>query len=240
MDLKEEAILGPAIGSHWYYVAKGRALRAVLGRLRVAEVLDVGAGSGVFARQLLDAGVCERAVCVDPGYPEERIERHRGREIAFRRSVERVSQGLLLMMDVLEHVDDDVGLLRSYTGGMPADARVLITVPAFPFLWSGHDVFLEHRRRYTLARLEATVGAAGLQVVRSRYFFGLLLPAVAAMRLADWRRLNAGQIEARSALRTYPAPVNRLLILIHDLERATLFPLNRLGGLSIFCLARRR
>jgi Methyltransferase domain len=239
MDLKEEEILGEQTASHWYYVAKGRALRAMLGRIRVPEILDVGAGSGVFSRQLLDAGICERAVCVDPGYSRERTERHDGREIAFRRSVERVSQRLVLMMDVLEHVDDDLGLLRSYTDGMAADARVLITVPAFPYLWSGHDVFLEHRRRYTLACLEATVRAAGLQVVRSRYFFGLLLPAVAAMRLADRQRLNAGQIEAKSALRLYPAPVNRLLTLIHDLERAILFPLNRLGGLSIFCLARR-
>ncbi len=240
MDLKEEAILGAAIGSHWYYVAKGRALRAMLGGVRVPEVLDVGAGSGVFSRQLLDAGVCGSAVCVDPGYACERTERHRGHAIEFRRSVERFSQGLLLMMDVLEHVDDDVGLLRSYAARMPGDGRVLITVPAFACLWSGHDVFLEHRRRYTREHLEATVRAAGLQVVRSRYFFGLLLPAVAAMRLADRYRLTAGRLEARSALRPCPAPVNRLLTLIHDVERATLFRFNRLAGLSIFCLARPR
>src|SRR5688572_5239911 len=73
MDLKEQDILGPDIGRHWYYVSKGRALRALLGRAKVPEVLDVGAGSGVFARQLLAAGVCDRAVCVDPNYVEERI-----------------------------------------------------------------------------------------------------------------------------------------------------------------------
>ncbi len=239
MDLKEEAILGEAIGSHWYYLAKGRALRAMLGRVRVPEVLDIGAGSGVFSRQLLDAGICERAVCVDPGYNEVRFERYHGHEIEFTRSVGRVSQGLLLLMDVLEHVDDDVGLLRGYTERMPDDARVLITVPAFEFLWSGHDVFLEHRRRYTLAGLERTVRRAGLQVMRSRYFFGLLFPAIAVMRLRDRHRLHAGQIEARSALRICPAPLNRLLTLVHDLERATLFPFNRLAGLSVFCLARR-
>lgn len=239
MDLKEEAILGEAIGSHWYYRAKGRALCAMLGRIRVPEVLDVGAGSGVFSRQLLDAGVCERALCVDPGYPEERRERYHGHEIEFRRSVERIPQSLLLMMDVLEHVDDDLGLLRSYGRRMADDARVLITVPAFPFLWSGHDVFLEHRRRYTLASLEAMVGAANLRVVRSRYFFGLLFPVVAAMRLRDRHRLGAGRVEPRSALRAYPATLNCVLTLTHDLERAILFPLNRLAGLSIFCLARR-
>ena len=240
MDLKEEALLGDRIGAHWYYVAKGRALCAMLGGVRVPEVLDVGAGSGVFARRLLDAGVCERAVCVDPGYPQERTEHYRGRAIEFRRSVERVGQNLLLMMDVLEHVDDDVGLLESYAERMPRAGQVLITVPAFECLWSGHDVFLEHRRRYTRARLATTVRAAGLQVVRSRYFFGLLLPVVAALRLRDRHRLRTGEIEAKSALRSHPPAVNRLLTVIHDLERATVFPLNRLAGLSIFCLARRR
>jgi SAM-dependent methyltransferase len=239
MDLKEEAILGEAIGSHWYYVAKGRALGAMLGRIRVPEVLDVGAGSGVFSRQLLDAGVCERALCVDPGYPEERRERYHGHEIEFRRSVERVPQNLVLMMDVLEHVDDDVGLLRSYGQRMPGNGRVLITVPAFPFLWSGHDVFLEHRRRYTLGSLEAVVGAAGLRVVRSRYFFGLLFPAIAMLRLRDRHRLGAGRIEARSTLRAYPGTLNHVLTLIHEVERVILFPVNRLAGLSIFCLVRR-
>ena len=69
MDLKEEAILGAAIGSHWYYVAKGRALCAMLGGIRVPEVLDVGAGSGVFSRQLLDAGVCSGRCASIPATP---------------------------------------------------------------------------------------------------------------------------------------------------------------------------
>lgn len=239
MDLKEEGILGAGVTSHWYYVAKGRAVRAMLGDLRIDEVLDVGAGSGIFSRQLLDAGVCDRAVCVDPGYAEERSELHNGRVIAFTRAVEDVAQRLVLVMDVIEHVDDDVGLLRSYAERMPRGGRVLVTVPAFQCLWSGHDVFLEHRRRYTRAGLQAVVRAAGLQVERTRYFFGLLFPVVAAMRLRDGRRLEAGAIAAKSALKQHPTPIDVLLTRIHDVERVVLFPFNRMAGLSVFCLARR-
>ena len=105
MDLKEENILGDAIHEHWYYVSKGRAMRQVLGRLRTKEVLDVGAGSGIFSRQLLDHGVAESAICVDPLYEEERTQSHNGRPIAFVRQVDDVRQNLVLMMDVLEHVD---------------------------------------------------------------------------------------------------------------------------------------
>lgn len=237
MDLKEEAILGAAVAEHWYYVAKGRALRSFLGPGSCDEVLDVGAGSGVFTRQLLDAGIARRGVCVDPSYPSERVESHHGREIAFVRRVERVTQRLILMMDVLEHVDDDVDLLRAYTETMPDDARVLVTVPAFRFLWSGHDVFLEHKRRYTLAGVEAVVQRAGLRPLKGRYFFSLLFPLVAAMRLIDRLRLETGQVTAKSALSTHPPRLNALLVHIHDIERATLFKINRVAGLSVFCLA---
>lgn len=238
MDVKEEDILGPELARHWYYVSKGRALLSFLRHIRGASLLDVGAGSGIFSRQLLDAGVCERATCVDPAYAEERTESHNGREIAFVRRVERPSQDLVLMMDVLEHVDDDVGLLRQYSETLPAGGWVLITVPAFQFLWSGHDVFLEHRRRYTKRRIEDVVSRAGLTVVRSRYFFGLLFPAAAAIRLYAARRLN--KQEPKSDLRKAPALLNRALMLVHDVERVTLFRFNIVAGLTVFCLARRK
>jgi 2-polyprenyl-3-methyl-5-hydroxy-6-metoxy-1,4-benzoquinol methylase len=66
MDLKEEEILGEKIFEHWYYVSKGRAMLDFLGKgTAVKEILDVGAGSGIFSKQLLDKGVCSSAVCLD-------------------------------------------------------------------------------------------------------------------------------------------------------------------------------
>jgi hypothetical protein len=240
MDLKEQDILGDSIARHWYYVTKGRAMRSLLGEFRSNEVLDVGAGSGVFSRQLLDAGVCKRATCVDPGYESDRVEIYNGAELSFVRSAAGERQSLVLLMDVLEHVDDDVELLRQYARGVPADGRVLISVPAFQFLWSGHDVFLEHRRRYTRAMLERTVAEAGLIVERTRFFFGLLFPLVAAMRIIQGRRSRRGQVEAHSDLRNYPPVVNATLTWLHDVERHILFPFNSVAGLTLFCLARPR
>lgn len=239
MDVKEEEILGPGVATHWYYVSKGRALRKLLKDTKVDEVLDVGAGSGVFSKQLIDAGLCKRAVCVDPAYPGESREPYGAGEIRFVRSVERVTQRLVLMIDVLEHVDNDLDLLRRYTDTLPVGGLLLVSVPAFQFLWSGHDVFLEHRRRYLRGEVQRLMDAADLRVLNNVYFFGTLFPVVAAMRLADRRRLAAGNIAPKSALTGHSAWVNRSLILIHDLERDLLFPFNRLAGLSVFCLARR-
>ncbi|MDB5491664.1 MAG: putative SAM-dependent methyltransferase [Micavibrio sp.] len=238
MDLKEEDILGDKIGSHWYYVSKGRALTRFLGTLRTKNLLDVGAGSGIFSRQLLDQGIAERAVCVDPNYAEEKAETHNGKEIAFVRQ-DKGPYNLVLMMDVLEHVPDDVALLKEYGDQMPKGGHVLITVPAFQFLWSGHDVFLEHYRRYTAKMVEDIVKAAGLEVVKTRYFFGLLFPLVCAIRFVKTKLLNQGKIEAHSELKLYPDAVNCALIAAHDIERWTIFDFNKVAGLSVFCLCKK-
>lgn len=235
MDLKEEDILGDSIRTHWYYVAKGRAVRQMLKGRTVTEVLDVGAGSGIFSRQLLDASLCLRAVCVDPNYLQEREELHNGNPIRFVRQVAEVSQQLILMMDVLEHVADDTSLLAHYAEQMPSGSTILITVPAFQFLWSGHDVFLEHQRRYTKGMVEDLVHRAGLRTVRIRYFFGILFPIIVVLRLLQ--RTHA--TEPKSDLKQYPRWLNMCLIAIHELERVILFPFNTLAGLSVVCVCKK-
>jgi SAM-dependent methyltransferase len=193
----------------------------------------------VFSRQLLDAQLAESALCVDIGYPRDWAELHGGKPIHFaREAVPGRQNDLVLMMDVLEHVDDDQGLLRHYTKGLPEQARVVISVPAFQWMWSGHDVFLEHRRRYTLDQLEGLVQRAGLKVERGCYFFGALFPALAVTRL--WNRLSSPDRNPppRNELRQYPPWLNSALTGLHELERRTVFPANRLAGLTVFCLAR--
>jgi SAM-dependent methyltransferase len=240
MDLLEENILGGRTHTHWYYVSKGRALLDFLDGISPRSVLDVGAGSGVFSKLLLDKTRCASAVCVDPNYPQERVETHSGKPIEFKKSSPATAQDLVLMMDVLEHVDDDVGLLKQYISQMPHDGYVLITVPAFQFLWSGHDVFLQHRRRYTAGMLRDTLERAGLEPVKVRFFFMSLFPFIALMRPLKRLLLRSKAIEARSELKIYPNWLNCALICIHDIERHTLFRFNIFGGLSIFCLARKK
>src|SRR5262249_9358075 len=140
----------------------------------------------------------------------------------------------------IEHVADDVGLIRAYTDRMPHDAMLLVTVPAFQFLWSGHDVFLEHKRRYTLAGLHRTIHEAGLDVTRSRYFFSILFPAIGAARLSGRLKLARSGYAPHSDLRVHSAWMNGMLPTIHELERHTLCRVNRLAGLTVFCLAKRK
>lgn len=233
MDLKEEDILGADIGRHWYYRAKAAALRRAVAGLAPRHILDVGAGSGFFSRHLLSATGAQSALCVDIGYASERDERAAGKPVLYRRDTGPTDCDLALMMDVLEHVDDDRGLVRHYAAKVPAGAHFLVTVPAFRFLWSGHDVFLEHKRRYRLAEIEAVMRDAGLGVVRGAYYFGLVFPLAAAVRLATRRTT-----EPRSSLKNHDPLTNGILSAVCAAELA-LFPINRLAGLSAFVLARK-
>jgi len=236
MDLKEEKAIGGDPSAHWYYISKGRAIKALLGGQPIEKLLDVGAGSGVFSRMLVKEGRAGHAVCVDPNYDQEFIGRRRTDNVSYVRSVDAVDADTVMMIDVIEHVDDDVALVRDYAERAAPGARFLISVPAFQFLWSSHDEFLDHRRRYTLADLRQTVEAAGLAPLRMRYFFGLLFPAAAAMRLADRAMQKQGD-PAASQLKPAPDWLNKSLVAIHELERAALFPLNKFAGVTAFCLA---
>lgn len=237
MDLKETDILGEQIANHWYYRSKAAAVAKLLGPVGPTAILDVGAGSGFFSRYLLERTEATQAWCLDTGYPADFDSQASGKPIRFRRSIDSCAADLVLLMDVLEHVEDDTGLLVDSVRKVPPGARILVSVPAFQFLWSGHDEFLEHKRRYTLRRLERTMERAGLTVERGCYFFGFVFPLAMATRLAGkWP--GSAQDTPQSQLKQHGHLANRILSLICRAELPVL-PFNRLAGLTVFCLARR-
>ena len=233
MDLKEEDILGADIGRHWYYRSKAAALRRMVGGLDARRILDVGAGSGFFSRHLLAETGAQSALCVDIGYTSDRDDSEGGKPVLYRRDTGPTDCDLVLMMDVLEHVDDDRGLVRRYAEKVPPDTHFLATVPAFRFLWSGHDIFLEHKRRYRLPEIETTMRDAGLQVIHGAYYFGFIFPLAVVVRLAQ-----RGAAEPKSSLKKHSALTNGVLTAVCSAE-LPLLPANRLAGLSAFVLAKK-
>jgi len=229
-DVKEEEILGLAITHHWYYVSKAAALIGLI-RGPYNALLDVGAGSGFFAKTLIIHGAVSQATCVDRCYPEPvRTEMVSGETVRFIRQIDRLETDIVLMMDVLEHVEDDKALICEYMAKVPSGTIFVFSVPAFMALWSQHDVFLEHRRRYTLRQLETIIASSGLRVTKGCYYFAIILPLVAIVR-----RLTNKHAPA-SSLKIHTAFTNFLLRAICSME-LRFYRFNRWGGLTIFCVA---
>jgi SAM-dependent methyltransferase len=139
----------------------------------------------------------------------------------------------VLLLDVVEHLDDDLGSVRAARRALCSGGVMVLTVPAYGWLWSGHDLALGHRRRYTAGTLRAVVAAAGLRVEHAGYFNTVLFPAIAGVRLA--KRL----VRARGHdLHRPPRPVNRALERLFALERHVVLRPGLPFGSSVLVVAR--
>ena len=116
---------------------------------------------------------------------------------------------LLTALDVLEHIEDDVAGLRAMQRFVAPGGQMLLTVPAYAWLWSGEDVISEHKRRYTLATLRRVLRAAGLEVLFASYFNLSILPMMTAV---VWtRRLLNGRDNTKSNVDPVPRWLNEVL-----------------------------
>jgi hypothetical protein len=139
-------------------------------------------------------------------------------------------------MDVIEHLDDDAALAE-YHRVLRRGGLVLLTVPAYQWLWSEHDDWAAHRRRYTRPRLVAAVERAGFRPLRTTYFNSFLLPPAAVLRRTPARRLVTVQQDELGA--ASPA-VDRVMTGLAAVERRWARGRRTVPfGLSIVTLARR-
>ena len=141
----------------------------------------MGAGDAWFAEQLATRTAVERIVCWDSGYTPDVLAT---RQLRRRAEIQLVSArpdarfDLLLLLDVLEHIADDRGFLeRLVRENLVSGGYCLVSMPAWPLLFSSHDVRLRHERRYTPASARELLNGAGLEIVRSAgLFHSLVLP----------------------------------------------------------------
>ncbi|KPL11309.1 hypothetical protein AMJ85_03910 [candidate division BRC1 bacterium SM23_51] len=203
------------------------------------SVLDVGCGTGLvleglrpYARPVgIDFSRLAMGYCVKRGI--ERLVCGRVETLPFGDQ----TFDLLLALDLLEHIDDDAALLRELWRVCRPGGHVLISVPAYRFLWSDHDEALHHFRRYTRVSLKQLLRSTDFEVVRFTHAITLLLPPIAAFRLIQRAAKPKGR--PKTHLIHLPAAVNRLLIALLKGEARWLRSMDLPFGVSIIALARR-
>ena len=227
---------------HWWYRGRRKVIDEALSGLGLAPgiaILDAGCGSGRNMVELQRRGTVTGLELADASVA-------RARE----RGVGEVIQGSLLEMpfaddafdlavslDVIEHLEDDLLALRELRRVIKPGGSLLVTVPAYPWLWSEHDVVNHHHRRYTRKTLEARATEAGWTTRSTTHFNGLLLPAAVAHR--GLARLRSSRGEAVSDLERTPGRLNSMLEATLKLEARAIARGRRIpAGLSLLAVFR--
>ena len=227
--------------AHWWFTARRTVLSALIRRHAMppegARVLDMGSGSGGNMEMLSEFGRVEGIEYDAPA-----------REIAAARGIGPVAPGglpdaldvedgrydLIGFFDVLEHIEHDVASLAALGSKLTPDGRLVLSVPALPWLWSEHDVTHHHFRRYTATSLRAAIEQAGLKADGVGYFNTLLFPVALVQRLVQ-KTTGLGKSAAGM-----PSPaVNSALRGIFGLEQHLIGRVPMPIGLSLWAVVRR-
>jgi SAM-dependent methyltransferase len=215
MDEQYELQTHQVEDDHWWYRGRRSVIREAvrsLGLPAAARILDAGCGSG---RNMVDLASFGEVTGLE--LSEASVERARRRhvgEVVAGSLSERLpfpdaSFDLALALDVLEHLDDDRPALRELRRVVRPTGRLLITVPAYQWLWSSHDEVNHHHRRYTRATLLAAAAETGWAPVRTTHFNSLLLPAAVVYRALD--RVRNSSPPVASDLERTPGWLNDIL-----------------------------
>lgn len=177
---------------HWWFIYRQNILEFILKKYlsnlsKDAKIIDIGCGTGGNIQLLnkyydnvtgFDNNEIAIKYCQDKGLKNL----VRG-ELPDLNMIEDNSIDLILLFDVLEHVENDNFSLSVLKNKLKTGGYILLTVPAFSFLWSQHDEDFHHKRRYNLKQIKKMLESLSFKTIKSSYLYFLLFPLVLFMRL---------------------------------------------------------
>lgn len=225
---------------HWWFLARRVLLSSIISRLTLpsdARILEIGSGTGGNLKMLsafgqvtaLEMDATARSIANKKTFDQFDIRAgFCPTDIPFTNE----KFDLVCLFDVLEHIEEDFTTLVALKNLVADGGKILLTVPAYQWLWSRHDEFLHHKRRYSAPDLRKKLVAAGLRVDKISYFNTLLFPLAVTARFKD-RLLGAASASGSGI----PAdPLNDLLYRIFSAERYLLEKLSLPFGVSLLAI----
>jgi SAM-dependent methyltransferase len=236
--------------NHWWFATRTWSLLNMLDAhlpRRDGKVLDIGCGAGNMMHHLARYGHVQG---VEVDARPVAMARARGYDVqqgdATRRlTFEEASFDLVTILDVLEHVEDDVAMLREAYRVTRPRGWLAITTPAFQALWSYNDEINGHKRRYTPHELRTRVQSVGFRVRRLTFGFFLVFPLAAPLillrnRLGTKKQLRShhlSQDEYQVEMEPVAPPINTILRAVGRLEATLVASVDLPIGTSLMCLA---
>ena len=226
---------------HWWFVARRDVIQSFMklhmNESSTSKVLEIGCGVGGNVGLLSQSGnylgIDMHRPAIDycsEKFPHSNFQCTRVEDIPHEFSSNKFDS--IYFLDVLEHIEDQNAILNSTQNYLTQSGKILLTVPAFEFLWSPHDDFVHHVRRYTKNGLIKTLEEAGYKVERISYFNSILFPLALIQRLG--MKLLKKKLSAH--LSTPPGVVNWLFKVIFTQEAWILKSTNLPVGLSIMAV----
>lgn len=225
---------------HWWFAAKHRIVLDLLARSGVkagAKVADIGCGCGrmleLLASRYDAIGVDASPLAIE--FSKQRGVRMERGVLPDGLNLPKRSFDAALMLDVLEHLDDDVVCASAVAALLKDDGILLVTVPAYQWLYGAHDAAHHHRRRYTKRQLQRVLKQAGLKVRLISYYNTLLFPLALGQRAAQKLFPPKGPVSTHMP----PAPINAALRNAFASERHLVGRVPLPMGLSLIAVAQR-
>jgi SAM-dependent methyltransferase len=232
-------------GEHWWFRARRVILRDLLARLKWPErprILEIGVGPGYNLLEVYPPDACLEGVEPDQGLA--RLAAKRGPAAVFQAPIDQLPSEIqdgsyngITMFDVLEHIQDDAGALQIVRRKLRPGGRIVLSAPAYNWLWGQQDIVNQHCRRYTLRTLGDRLQAANFTIERMTYFNTFLFPPIAAVRLVA--RLTGRQPVEAGDFAYVSRPSNAALFTLFASERVFLRYFNFPFGVSVFAAARK-
>jgi SAM-dependent methyltransferase len=211
--------------SYWWFVTRRSLVRELVRRAapdRKSAILEIGCSGGPLLQMLQSDGYDHlTGIDISP----EAIQLCRRRKLENVRVMDALqpdfapaSFDVIVASDVLEHLADAPGALEAWHALLRPGGTLIVFVPAFMMLWSGHDEVNQHFYRYRAAELATLAQSCGYEVRRKGYWDFLLFLPITIIRLAS-RFFGRVTNKAPSGdLKPLPRPVNALLISLLRLE----------------------
>lgn len=246
MDNKEYGKMFALESSYWWFLGKQFLVKKMLqtigfDRCAGERILDLGCGTGIVLKILEEYGVAYGAEMSQEaiGFLRKRnLNRITCADANVRLPFKDSSFSLVTCLDVLEHLERDRNLMMEMFRVCKPGGLIFITVPAFNFFWSPHDVALHHRRRYLKSHMLALVRTAKAEVVKASYYNMILSLPIAAVR--KLRVLLGGAASPKSDLfLSMPDVANKTLSILFMLEISLLRFINYPFGVSLLVIARK-